>query len=147
MRRFLALLALCLAGCSSMPAGPVIGQGADVATTAVGLSMGAAELNPLGMAALAVKLPLIALANDQAEPQRTHDLTFIEAMGWTAAGWNIGMLALGPPFAIVAAVGAGVVAWNRNADKRELVAECTRHKAVREPQGLPTWDCKTILGT
>ena len=59
------------------------GQIADIASTAVGLALGASETNPLGVVALGVK----ALVKSQIEQAPVEDQPALWNL-WGAAGWG-----------------------------------------------------------
>jgi hypothetical protein len=92
----IALLVGLLTGCATMDSEDraLAGQGADISTTAIGLSIGAAESNPLGIGLLAVK----AIAYERiksAPPQKQPAMwSAFGALGWGAAANNACVIAL-----------------------------------------------------
>lgn len=90
------------------------GQAADVATTAIGLSQGLVEANPIVASAVgpisALKVGGTWLAQQHGSPETCFAVTKAGGpIGWAAAGWNAGILAGIGPAAIVPAVGIGVL--------------------------------------
>lgn len=109
MIRYAAPLLL-LAGCSSAPTAPELAQGADVATTAVGVfGVGLTEVNPLlagaganpgGLAVIAAaKLALAAGASELSQEECRSTSGALFGMGTGAA------------FANVAAIAGAAVTW------------------------------------
>lgn len=89
----IALLAIALTGCAGSPElkdRAVGGQVADVASTAVALSLpGVVEANPLGLAVLPLKVAAFAWAENQ-PPEVTIDVhRGLSAFGWGAAASNL----------------------------------------------------------
>lgn len=90
------------------------GQAADVATTAIGLSQGFVEANPLVASAVVpvsvAKIGGTWLAQEYGSPETCRAVTrSFGPIGWGAAGWNAGILAGIGPAAIVPAIGIGVL--------------------------------------
>jgi hypothetical protein len=105
MRNHLTFIAaLLLAGtASAQSAAPLsdaatAGIAADVGTTALGLSMGAAEANPLGLAVLPLKF-LVKAQIDKIpeENQRREATAHFTGMQYGAAAANLCTLAIGNP--------------------------------------------------
>lgn len=79
------------------------GQAADLGTTALGLSLGFAEGNPLGVALIPIKVSAyIGIKSLPLYQCMAHMQSFGKA-GWAAAGWNLGFITGGP---IAGAAGA-----------------------------------------
>lgn len=66
----------------------IIGQSADAVTTVIGLSMGAAELNPLGLAVLPAKYAAYRYFKTLPEPEQLNAWRAFGAAGWGAAANN-----------------------------------------------------------
>jgi hypothetical protein len=83
--------AVLIAGCAAMTGEQkaVAGQGADLGTTAVGLALGAAEANPLGIGLLGVKV--LAYQHIKAAPSIEQPAMWsaFGALGWGAAANNV----------------------------------------------------------
>lgn len=101
------------------------GQWADVGSTAVGLAMGAAEANPLGLLTLGAKA--IAYQQIQSAPatEQPRMWSAYGAMGWGAAANNLCVIAAiatgGGAAALCPLLGvaAGVGSWNNDRAGRE----------------------------
>lgn len=96
MRLWLALVwfsACALAGCDSMRGQALAGHGADVGTTAVGLAMGAAEANPLGVAAVGLKAVAYQHIERQSAVEQPRLWGMYGALGWGAAANNLCVIA------------------------------------------------------
>lgn len=95
MKTFLMGLLLCFCGsvfAQSEKEQAIAGQSADVATTAIGLALGAAEANPLGVLTLGVKL-VAAHQIEQAPVEEQPALwKTYGAFGWGATANNICIL-------------------------------------------------------
>ena len=112
------------------------GQAADIATTAAGLSQGLAEGNPvvagalsspLGIAAvLGIKLGLGEYAETLPIKECVAAKRDLGTMGWSMAGWNLGMLALANPVAAI--VGAAIAFSLTHDDWRPAFRECALAK-------------------
>ena len=120
MKRHLLLVALLLASSayadSPNPASDLVyaGIAADLGTTAIGLGLGAAEMNPLGF--LIVPLKFIGKANiDKMEDQNERRFQTAEFTGiqFGAAAANICTLALGsPPAAALCFLGGMMLGYS-----------------------------------
>lgn len=94
MRTYLALI---LAGCLSLAAhadslrnSAVGGQVADVASTAIALSVpGVVEMNPLGLAVLPLKVAAFVWAEGQPPEVAVEAHRGLSAFGWGAAASNL----------------------------------------------------------
>lgn len=103
----------------------VTGQMADVGTTGVGLVLGAAEANPLGVLSLGFKL--LAHQQIQRAPavEQPHLWSAYGAMGWGAAANNMCVIAaistggVGAMLCPVIGLAAGLGVWSRNAADRD----------------------------
>jgi hypothetical protein len=105
------------------------GQVADTASTALALSNGAFEANPIMSGALdtggfplmlAIKLGTVAWAKNQVYPQCMDALRSSGTLGWGAAASNVVMFAAGPVGLV-----AGVATMGLMADRAEASAEAT----------------------
>lgn len=90
------IAAALLAACGSTARDAYIAHGADVASTGVGLAMGAAEANPLGAGLLVLKPAAVWWADSLPEPDRTQTLNVLGATGWAATAHNVCVLAFDP---------------------------------------------------
>ncbi|MCG6941455.1 MAG: hypothetical protein LJE69_09410 [Thiohalocapsa sp.] len=71
-----------------------MGQTADVATTAVGLSQGLAEANPAALPLIPAKVAMTGMARRMDDPEECREATQgLSLAGFGAAGWNLAMLA------------------------------------------------------
>lgn len=102
------------------------GQGLDAATTLVGVGMGAAEANPLGLGILPVKALVTA---------RSHRMTFqkcvswrggLDVMGYAPGAANLATLTFANP-ALSIAVFLAVAATRSNYAYETAVYECAGH--------------------
>lgn len=88
------LATLSLLGCASDPGRSIaVAQGADIGSTAIGLSQGFAEANPLGLVVLPVKLSLAGWADDQPCTEAAKAEKIINSITYTAVGNNVALLA------------------------------------------------------
>jgi hypothetical protein len=92
----IALLVGLLTGCASMDVEDraLAGQGADISSTAIGLAVGAAEANPLGIGLLAVKAISYHHIKSAPPEQQPAMWSAFGAMGWGAAVNNVCVIAL-----------------------------------------------------
>lgn len=138
------LLVLCLVIWSQAPkAGErdaVAAQVADVATTGAGLSIGAAEANPLGLALLGVKLAAYQHIKAQPADEQPRLWGMFGAFGWGAAVNNLCVIASGGACWVVGAV-AGLFQWQRTEPERlraQFDAICERER-VQNPALQCAW--------
>jgi hypothetical protein len=115
----------------------VYGQAADLATTGVGLLLGAAEANPLGILTLGVKAMAYKQIKESPTVEQPRMWSMYGALGWGAAANNlcvIAAIATGGGAAILCpliGLGAGVGSWNADAKKRDeatFAAICQEEK-------------------
>lgn len=100
------------------------GQLADVGTTAVGLSAGLREANPLGVALLPLKYALHANSKTLGLHDCIKSRTSMGSVGWGAAAANVGtILGLGPAGILVGLI-AGVGA--SDSVKSDAAVECAK---------------------
>ncbi len=111
---------------------------ADVGTTAIGLALGAAEANPLGLLTLPAKLAAIQHAESLPTGEREYALSVISSM-WTGAAANnlciVAAILTGGAFAPACVVLGLSVAMQRGdagADERLFWAICADEK-TRNP--------------
>ena len=111
------LLCLALAGCGTLEQRAYTAAATDSATTVAGLAVGAAEANPLGIAALALKVPVLLYADSLPEGERADAHQVIAAVWGGATVNNLCVLAamvsggaFGPA-CIAAGVAYAVYAW------------------------------------
>jgi hypothetical protein len=108
-------------------------QSADVITTAVGLSNGLSEANPIwgdaGWPVMAVvKLGVTQAVKLAPEPYCTPGLMGLTIAGYGAALWNIGVMLGSGPAAIPVAV--GVLGWQWENLMDDAVLTCSHNKIV-----------------
>jgi len=86
-----AAVALALSGCANVG---TMGQQADVATTAVGLSQGLAETNPAALPLVPAKIVATGMARKMKDPEDCRAATQgLSIAGFGAAGFNVAVLA------------------------------------------------------
>lgn len=122
MQKHAALIAALLfagSACAESPdTAPVTGSqianmgiAADLGTTALGLSMGAAEANPLGLMAIPLKLMVKAQIDKiPDENQRREATAQFTGVQFAAAAANLCTLAVGNPAVAVACMAGGMIA-------------------------------------
>lgn len=131
MRRLIAILLL-VATCANAQTAEQSQTAAltDLGSTAIGLAMGAAEANPIGVLTIPLKFVLIDRADKlpDGEKQRAHSV--IGSL-WHGATVNnvcvIAAIATGGAFApvcLVAGVVAGSIRWQSTQMEREFWALC-----------------------
>lgn len=117
----------------------VAGQLADVGTTGVGLAMGAAEANPLGILTLGVKAVMYDQIKAAPAAEQPKLWSAYGAFGWAATANNLCILAAiatgGAAAALCPLIGVvtGVTVYNGDEDKRNretALAECTEQRKV-----------------
>ncbi|MEZ5645290.1 MAG: hypothetical protein R3E99_09090 [Burkholderiaceae bacterium] len=117
----------------------VAAQVADVGTTGIGLAMGAAEANPLGILTLGMKVVAYQQIKEAPPVEQPRLWSAYGAMGWGAAANNlcvIATLATGGAGAVLCpAIGlaAGLGVWNQDAESRDkatFAALCTQAQAT-----------------
>ena len=107
---------------------------ADVATTGIGLALGAAELNPVGVLTLPLKLIAIQQAEALPTGEREYALSVISSM-WTGAAANnlciVAAILTGGAFApacLVIGAAVGMQRWDAGADERLFWAICAHER-------------------
>ena len=141
MRRLLAILALLSATCASAQTAEQSQTDAltDLGSTAIGLALGAAEANPLGVLTIPLKFVLIDQADKlpDGEKQRAHSV--IGSL-WHGATVNnvcvIAVLASGgaaAPACLLAGVVAGSIRWQSTQNERDYWALCS-HLRTEMPE-------------
>lgn len=112
---------------------------ADVATTGVGLALGAAEMNPVGMLTLPLKLIAIQQAEALPTGEREYALSAISSM-WTGAAANnlciVAAILTGGAFApacLIVGAAVGMQRWDAAADERLFWAVCADER-TRNPR-------------
>jgi hypothetical protein len=114
---------------------------ADAATTAAALSAGAVELNPIGWAAVPIRLGLIEAAKSLPDEERVPVYHMMNASGYGAAANNIGVF-MGLQGAPVFGLMVGIGIWAGGREEREFFRACATHRAYFKRQ-LP---CKYTPG-
>jgi hypothetical protein len=143
-----ALLALlALAGCAGPRADAVMAHGADLGTTGLGLALGAAEANPLGIVALGVKAYSYEQIERAPAVEQPRLWGIYGAFGWAATANNVCVIAamstggVSAAFCPVFGLASGAVAWLGGSQSRERAAFeaiCTRER-VRRPELTCVW--------
>ncbi len=121
----LALCALLLTGCATLEQRATTAAVADGGTTLAGLALGAAEANPLGLAAIALKWPVMEYAKTLPESEQAQ---FYEVAGaiWGGATVNnlcviAGLLTGGTAGAACIAAGVGYALYALRTPEPEAV--------------------------
>ena len=137
------LVALLLAFCLTVHAGPAEqaqqSAAADVVTTGVGLALGAAEANPLGLALIPLKLIALDYAGRLPDGEKQTVQSAVGSFWLGAAANNIcvifSLLSGGTfaPLCAAAGVAVALQRWNAGADEREFWALCARER-VKNPK-------------
>lgn len=116
---------------------------ADVATTGIGLALGAAEANPLGLLTLPAKLAAIQHAESLPTGEREYALSVISSM-WTGAAANnlcvVAAILSGGAFApacLIVGAAVGMQRWDAGSDERLFWAIC-----AHERQSNPRLTCE-----
>ena len=121
----------------AMQSNATYGQAADLATTGVGLLLGAAEANPLGLLTLGVKAMAYRQIKESPPVEQPRMWSMYGALGWGAAANNlcvIAAIATGGGAAVLCpliGLSAGVGLWNADAKKRDeatFAAICQEEK-------------------
>ena len=138
-----------LVGCASSEREQAVDSGwADAGSTAVGIASGAAEANPLGIAALLIKPAALAYADELPQEDRAQAYAMISALWGGASANNLCVVAVMvsgavplAPACLMVGLAWGQVEWGRTAIDRELWALC---KAERAYWGNPEMRCDFI---
>ena len=94
--------------------------GADTATTAIGLSAGLVEVNPLGpVGALAIKAALMGYIQGQPEEERPRMYNFVSSMWGGAAANNLCWLAGAGPLCLLVGAVTGQWIWRSSEQERQ----------------------------
>ena len=111
-----------------------IGIAADLGTTALGLAMGAAEANPLGLATVPLKF-LVKAQIDKIpdENQRREATARFTGVQLGAAAANLCTLAVGSPAVAVACMAGGIIAGYTKVKSIPTETDCVnKHMAKLE---------------
>ena len=137
------LVALLLAFCLTVHAGPAEqaqqSAAADVVTTGVGLALGAAEANPLGLATIPLKWGILEYASRLPDGEKQTVQSAVGSFWLGAAANNIcvifSILSGGTfaPLCAAAGVAVALQRWTTGADEREFWALCARER-VKNPK-------------
>ena len=107
----------------------------DLGSTAIGLALGAAEANPIGVLTIPLKFVLIDRAEKLPDGEKQHAHSVIGSL-WHGATVNnvcvIAAIATGGAFApvcLVAGVVAGSIRWKSTAMEREFWSLCASLRA------------------
>ena len=112
---------------------------ADVATTVLGLSLGAAEANPLGLATIPLKWGILEYASRLPDGEKQTVQSAVGSLWLGAAANNIcvifSILSGGTfaPLCAAAGVAVALQRWTTGADEREFWALCARER-VKNPK-------------
>ena len=126
----------------------VLGQAADVGTTGVGLLLGAAEANPLGLVTLGIKAVAYQKIKDSPPAEQPRLWGMYGAMGWGAAANNlcvIAAIATGGGAAVLCpllGLGTGLSNWNAGSAERDratFAAICDEAK-LKKPDMVCTYN-------
>lgn len=133
-------LALCLGTAQAGQQAATQAQAADIATTAIGLSLGAAEANPLGpVGVIAAKVVVHQYIKTLPAVEQPQAWRLFGAVGWGAAANNlciVVVIATGGPGSVLcpalgAATGAAVFSSTAKAARRETFdAICNQARAT-----------------
>ena len=140
-----AVLCLALAACTPTKEATYAAHGADVVSTGVGLALGAAEANPLGIVALPIKLAMVEYAGSLPPDEQPAAYATLSAVTWGAVANNICIIAsiatagaFSPACPVIGVV-TGLTYWDATKTRREgprLYAYCA------EPAHGAASDCK-----
>ncbi len=143
----LTLAAILLTGCASMTPREraQAGVGADLATTAVGLSVGLVEANPLGILTIPLSFAVIehcdTLPEVEAASCHHQNAAVREGLAVNNALLIAGKLlstVVNPYFALAAGAAWAINRWSDGAAEREFSELCATHKALA---GNPSLRC------
>lgn len=109
----------------------------DTVSTVVGLAMGAAEANPLGIAAILIKIPILNWAEKLPMGERQTEQAAIASI-WGGGTANniciIAAIATGGVFSawLCPAIGAawGVIKWEQSYDERMFAHMCAAEQKI-----------------
>lgn len=116
---------------------------ADGVSTLVGLALGAAEANPLGLITIIAKAPLLAAVKKMPQDEQADWHASYSAFWGGAAASNlciIGVILTGgaaAPFCPVIGVAWGLQKWSESAVERELWAICREERAYWKNPQMP----------
>ena len=133
------LLTLCLTAQADTSQRAQEAAVADVATTVMGLSLGAAEANPLGLALIPLKLVALEYAGRLPDGEKQTVQSAVGSFWLGAAANNIcvifSLLSGGTfaPLCAAAGIAVALQRWNAGADEREFWALCARER-VKNPK-------------
>lgn len=120
-------------------------QLADTGTTVVGLSLGAAELNPLGLASVWVKAVAFDAIKDLPEIEQPHAHASLASFGKAATTNNLCVLFVivsggsGSVACILIGITAGAISWeteSRKAEEEQFNILCSQERSKN-----PTLTC------
>ena len=139
------ILCLALAACTPTKETTYAAHGADVVSTGVGLALGAAEANPLGIVALPIKLAMVEYAGSLPPDEQPAAYAALSAVTWGAVANNICVIAsiatsagIAAPACVAVGAVTGVAYWDATKTHRIplLYAYCA------EPAPGAESDCK-----
>lgn len=134
MKAITAILILLLTACAPTREGTYAAHGADAASTGVGLALGAAEANPLGIVALPIKLAMVEYAGSLPPDEQPAAYAALSAITWGAVANNLCVIAsilasagIAAPACVAVGAVTGVAYWDATKTHREgpqLYAYC-----------------------
>ena len=113
-------------------ANAIVANTADAITTAVALSQGATELNPLGPAGVLIAKPVVySIIKNQPKEEQEKYFSAAAAAGWFGTGNNLCVLARGGAGCLLVGIISSIVSWQSSSLEREYWEMCKRviHKA------------------
>lgn len=103
----------------------IAGQSADAATTIIGITQGATEMNPLGpVVSIALKPLAFGIISTLPEEEQATWHSAVSTVGWGATANNACVLIGGGIGCIFAGIAAGVVTWNQTVQERQFWEWC-----------------------
>jgi len=134
----LALALLLLAGCSATKEPSAYGAiAADEATTAIGLSQGLTELNPIAWAATPLSIAAVEYAYTLPAEEGTPIIHMVRSSKWGISASNLLMIAGLGPVSFFAGGVVGALIWTSGADEREYAYWCAEWMATPGNTCLP----------
>lgn len=129
-----------LTGCATLEDKANTTALADNGTTIGALALGATEANPLGLAALVLKWPILRYIDTLPDDERAQGQAVVSAM-WGGAAVNnvcvmVAILSAGTfaPACLLGGIGWGIYAWSESAAEREFYAACAEYRRVSGEQ-------------
>ncbi len=137
MRALIAFALALLTGCASAQHAAQPAVAADVATTAVGLSIpGITEANPAAILSLPIRIAIIDHARNMPVAEATPVLHTITASSMGAAVNNLLVIAGFGGFAPVVGLMVAAGVWANGADERDYWRGCEIHRRLANNKAL-----------